>query len=81
MFPYRWSQTYGICTFVLVWMLVVPAYSADPQTKKAAYIAKADAYSKDGKYAEAIIELRNAAQIDPTDAGQDRELPRGAESF
>ena len=54
--------------FVLVWMLVVPAYSADPRTKKAAYIEKADAYSKDGKYAEAVIELKNAVQIDPNDA-------------
>jgi tetratricopeptide (TPR) repeat protein len=54
--------------FVLVWMLAGPAYSADPRTKKAAYIGKADAYSKDGKYAEAVIELKNAVQIDPNDA-------------
>ena len=68
MLSYRWLQTYGLCMFVLVWMLVVPAYSADPRTKKAAYIEKADAYSKDGKYAEAVIELKNAVQIDPNDA-------------
>jgi len=49
-------------------MLVGPAYSADPRAKKAAYIEKADAYSKDSKYAEAVIELKNAVQIDPNDA-------------
>ena len=49
-------------------MLVGPAYSADPRTKKTGHIEKADAYSKDGKYAEAVIELKNAVQIDPNDA-------------
>ena len=65
MFSYRWLQTYGLGICVLVWMLVGPAYSADPQAKKTAYIEKAEAYSKDGKYAEAVIELKNAVQIDP----------------
>src|SRR5215831_19497303 len=68
MFPYHWLQTYSLCIFVLTWMLVGPAYSADPQAKKTAYIEKAEAYSKDGKYAEAVIELKNAVQIDPNDA-------------
>ena len=68
MFSYRWLQTYGLCIGVLAWMLVGPAYSADPRTKQAAYIEKAEAYSKDGKYAEAVIELKNAVQIDPNDA-------------
>jgi hypothetical protein len=57
MFPYRWLQTYGLCLCVLTWMLVGPAYSADPQAKKAAYIEKAEAYSKDGKHAEAILTM------------------------
>jgi hypothetical protein len=57
MFPYRWLQTYGLCMFVLAWMLLGPAYGADPHTKKAAYLEKAEAYSKDGKYAEAVIGL------------------------
>src|SRR5258705_9435847 len=74
MFSYRCSQTYGIGTFVLVWMFVVPAYSADPQAKKAAYIEKAAAYSKDGQYAESIIELKNAVQIDLTDAHAQYQL-------
>src|SRR2546423_12333213 len=68
MLSYRWLQTYGLCMFVLAWMLGGTAYSADPRTKKAAYIEKAEAYSKDGKYAEAVIELKNAVQIDPNDA-------------
>src|SRR5437867_209460 len=68
MFSYRWLQTYSLCICVLACMLVGPAYSADPQAKKAAHIEKADGYSKDGKYAEAVIELRNAVQIDPNDA-------------
>ena len=68
MFPYRWLQTYSLCICVLTCMLVGPAYSADPQAKKAAYIEKAEAYSKEGKYAEAVIELKNAVQIDPNDA-------------
>src|SRR5215471_14580857 len=67
-FFYRWLQTYGLCLGVLAWLLVGPAYSADPQAKKAAYIEKAEAYAKDGKYAEAVIELKNAIQIDPNDA-------------
>ena len=68
MFPYHWLQTSGLGIFVLTWMLVGPAYSADPHAKKTAYIEKAEAYSKDGKYAEAVIELKNAVQIDPNDA-------------
>jgi len=68
MFPYRWLWTSGLGMFVLAWMLIGPAYSADSHTKKAAYIEKAEAYSKDGKYAEAVIELKNAVQIDPNDA-------------
>jgi len=60
MFPYRWLQRYGLGICVLTWMLVGPAYSADPQAKKAAYIEKAEAYSQDGKHAEAVIDLNNA---------------------
>src|SRR5438552_889281 len=74
MFPYRCLQTSGLCMFVLAWMLVGPAYSADPRTKKAAYLEKAEAYSKDGKYAEAVIELKNAVQIDPNDAAAQYQL-------
>jgi hypothetical protein len=46
MFPYRWLQTYGLGICVLVWMLVGPAYSADPRAKKTAHIEKAEAYSR-----------------------------------
>src|SRR5262249_3156532 len=39
------------------------------QSKKDAHLQKAHVYFTKGKYAEAIIELKNALQIDPKDAG------------
>ncbi len=44
---------------------VVLAYACDsPAQKKAGYIRKGDAYFEESKYREAIIEYRNALQVD-----------------
>src|SRR5262245_9774264 len=55
---------------VLVPCLLLLAYGCkgDPQATKAAHMQKGEAYVAQGKYAEAIIEYRNAIQADPKDA-------------
>ena len=42
--------------------------SGDTTAKKMAFVQRGDAYFADGKYAEAILEFKNAIQLDPQDA-------------
>lgn len=46
-------------------LLTGAACSKDPVAQKQAYLASGNAYVEEGKFAEAIIEYRNALQIDP----------------
>src|SRR5213594_2823828 len=45
--------------------LLVGACAQDPNVKKQQYLQRGIAYHADGKYNEAIIQLKNALQIDP----------------
>src|SRR5262245_24530041 len=55
---------------VLVPCLLLIAYGCkgDPQAQKAVHMQKGEAYVAQEKYPEAIIEFRNAIQLDPKDA-------------
>src|SRR5262245_10550022 len=47
-------------------MLLLAACSTDPAKKKIAYLDSGDKYITASKYNEAVIEYRNAIQIDPS---------------
>src|SRR5207245_11442234 len=46
-------------------VLLVGACTQDPNVKKQQYLQRGIAYHAEGKYNEAIIQLKNALQIDP----------------
>src|SRR6476661_10804500 len=46
-------------------LVVATACSRDPETAKRKYVESGDAYMRDHKVAEAIVEYRNALQQDP----------------
>src|SRR3990172_4530152 len=48
--------------------------SKDPAALKATHLERAERYAADGKYPEAVIEYRNAIQVDPTDANTQYKL-------
>src|SRR5713101_3549919 len=68
MFPRVRLQHYGIGALVFAALLVAYGCSQDPQTRKAAHTQKGMAYIAKEKYAEAILEFKNALLIDPKDA-------------
>src|SRR5262245_46787692 len=49
----------------LVASLLLVGCFQDPQAKKQHYLERGSRYLSDGKYNEAIVELKNALQIDP----------------
>lgn len=49
----------------LAMALLLSACSSDPNKQKQAYLESGEKYYKAGKYQEAVIEFRNAIQIDP----------------
>src|SRR5688572_9543817 len=48
----------------LVTMVMAAACSQDPDVRKLAYLANGDGYFSEKKYAEAIVEYRNAVEAD-----------------
>jgi tetratricopeptide (TPR) repeat protein len=50
---------------LLVLTLVLAGCSTDPNKQKRAYLNSGERYAKAGKYREAVIQFRNAVQIDP----------------
>src|SRR6202008_1334830 len=51
-----------ICVLIA---LLLGACAQDPNVKKQQYLERGLSYQKDGKYNEAILQLKNALQIDP----------------
>ena len=49
----------------LLFALLVAGCSKDPEVAKREFVASGDAYVQQKKYAEAVIEYRNAIQQDP----------------
>src|SRR5437762_3857645 len=52
-------------SFSLVAAFLFTACSTDPNTRKLNFLRDAERYSKSGKYQEAVIQFRNALEIDP----------------
>src|SRR3990172_5126454 len=57
----RW----GLCLAYALVILGTVSCAQDPEAKKQTYLERGRAYHTNGKYNEAIIELKNALQIDP----------------
>jgi len=64
------------CFGLLIVVALMAACSRDPQIRKKEYFDKGSSYFEKGKYEEAIIEYRNAIQIDPNFADAHYELAR-----
>jgi tetratricopeptide (TPR) repeat protein len=56
--------------------LLLAGCSSDPSTRKHAYLTSGDKYYQFGKYQEAVIQFRNALQIDPRFAEAHWQLAR-----
>src|SRR5262249_16052393 len=63
----RWSRQ-SVSLVLLPFLLLAYGCKGDPQAKKAAHMQKGEAYVAQEKYTEAVIEYRNAIQLDPKDA-------------
>ena len=50
--------------YLVLGMLLLAGCSSDPNQQKAKHLSRGETYLKDGKYQEAVIEFRNAIQID-----------------
>jgi tetratricopeptide (TPR) repeat protein len=68
----RGSQAGPLAVSLMLWM----ACSPDPAKQKLAYLRSGTQYYDHGKYREAMIEFRNAAQIDPRSAEAHYRLAR-----
>ena len=55
----------GVVGGLLVAAIVLAACQGSPEVQKGGYLQSGLQYLKDRKYDEAIIEFRNALQIDP----------------
>jgi tetratricopeptide (TPR) repeat protein len=53
--------------FVIALIIFGAACSRDPKARKASYLKSGDSYAQQGKFAEAILQYRNAVQADPLD--------------
>jgi len=56
---------FGAVIMVGLAMLVVAGCSENPATKKQKALERGERYLSEGKANEAVIELRNALQVDP----------------
>jgi len=63
-----WLRRYGVGILILGVLFALYDCERDPQIKKAIHMQKGVAFMAEGKYPEAIIELKNAAQLGPNDA-------------
>ena len=60
------SMKHHVCTaLVLAAALAFAGCSKDPEVTKREHLARGDAYTKEKKHREAVIEYRNAIQADP----------------
>ena len=66
------------CLPVVVTVLLLAACASDPNKEKRAYLNSGEKYYKAAQYKEAVIQFRNAIQIDPRFAAahaQQRSAP------
>src|SRR5262249_26368900 len=64
----RWARHRALGVLLLGCYLSASGCSGDTSARHMTYIQQASTYSADGKYAEAIIALKNALQLQPQDA-------------
>jgi tetratricopeptide (TPR) repeat protein len=67
-------NTLQVITFIVV--LLLAGCSSDPDKEKHAYLRSGDKYYQSGKYQQAVIQFRNAIQIDPRFAEAHWQLAR-----
>ncbi|HPR50787.1 MAG TPA: tetratricopeptide repeat protein [Deltaproteobacteria bacterium] len=58
----------GIFLLIILCSIIVSGCSKSPEEKRSAYLASANEYMQEEKYAEAAIQFQNALQIAPDDA-------------
>jgi Tfp pilus assembly protein PilF len=63
----RFTKIIFISLMATVWIFT-SSFSSDPREKKAKHLEKGETYLAGSKYKEAIIEFKNAVQLDPKDA-------------
>src|SRR6516164_5677527 len=59
---------------ILLALAVLAACSRNPAKYKAAFLSGGEKYAKEGKYQEAVIQFRNAIEIDPRFAEAHHQL-------
>ena len=62
------NRYFGIFVLIIVCSIVLVGCSKSPEEKRSAYLASANEYMQEEKYAEAAIQFQNALQIAPDDA-------------
>lgn len=60
--------------YVVLGILILAACSQDPAKRKVAFLESGEKYAKAGKYQEAVIQFRNALEIDPRFAKAHHQL-------
>ncbi|HEY1308758.1 MAG TPA: tetratricopeptide repeat protein [Vicinamibacterales bacterium] len=60
------TKRFSALPCLLAVLVALAGCTIDPNTKKTKFLESGDRYSKDGKLASAIIEYRNAVDVDPT---------------
>src|SRR5262249_30315737 len=68
------SHSFPKFVFLLALTALLTACSKDPQKQKLAFLNDGERYFRTGKYAEAVIQFRNAIQIDPRFAAAHYQL-------
>lgn len=64
----NWVRMGAGCACLIFLIPVVSGCGGDAQAKKIAHFQRGNAYFADAKYAEAVIEFKNAIQLNPKDA-------------
>lgn len=70
------GTTNPIRCLCLAALVLLASCSTDPNRQKRAYLSSGEKYAKAGKYQEAVIQFRNAIQIDPRFAPAHGDLAR-----
>jgi tetratricopeptide (TPR) repeat protein len=65
------------CLIVVLTALLLASCTRDPNKRKLEYLASGEKYFKSGKFQEAVVQFRNAIQIDPNYAESHYQLGRG----
>ena len=63
----RFPKIIFISLMATLWIFT-NSCNSDPKEKKAKHLEKGETYLAGSKYKEAVIEFKNAVQIDPKDA-------------